>query len=563
MGLKGSGTTFKTIFTVVIALLLISLLAACVPSAQNNQTPASGVPANTAGGAGKPQGELVAALQGFGNENFLPWLDPVFSHCQLLVYDMLIYWDFENFKFLPGLAESWEVSKDGMTTTFHLRKGVQFSDGYGEFTAEDVKYTFEMQASPKSIGKVDQTRRIASMDIPDPYTLVVHMKDPYYTFYVDMSMGNSGVCQGIVCKKYVEKVGDNVAGQKPVGTGPYKLVESHPGDYYKFEALDSHWRVVPEFKNLTVRLIPEAGTLTAALKTKEVDLSQIPAEQLADLKAAGVAVEVNPVGGSILMVAMGGMVIPEDKRYDPAYHNKDPWTDPRVRKAMALAIDRKGIIKAFLGGFGDPAGVPLITNGIEKYQYPYDPAAAKQLLKEAGYPNGFSFRVIDSVLPSFQGAPQICEALAGYWKDIGLDPRLTVIDYNTYYSNNINKCKTAGDVWLNPINSIADQLAKAELFFIPNVAHVTFQDAGSYALYRDNPKGTLEERSAMVDRLNKYYYDNVGPIPIFRNAYNYAWNGTKILTFPHDQAARPLYLEYVRHNPSLNTFSLFRPWPSR
>ena len=89
----------------------------------------------------------------------------------------------------------------------------------------------------------------------------------------------------------------------------------------------------------------------------------VPAEQLADLKAAGVAVEVSPVGGSILMVALGGMVIPEDKRYDAAYHNKDPWVDSRVRKAMAIAIDREAICKAIYAGFAEPVGVPLLQRG--------------------------------------------------------------------------------------------------------------------------------------------------------------------------------------------------------
>ena len=138
-----------------------------------------------------------------------------------------------NRKFIPGLAESWEVSPDGLTLTYHLRKGVQFSDGWGEFTSADVKYNFEMQASKLSVGKVAQSRRIASMDTPDPYTLVVHFKDPYPTFHVDLSMGNSGTCQGIVCKKYLETVGEDVASQKPVGTGPYKLVEHKLGDYYE------------------------------------------------------------------------------------------------------------------------------------------------------------------------------------------------------------------------------------------------------------------------------------------------------------------------------------------
>jgi ABC-type transport system substrate-binding protein len=554
----------------VLTLLLISLLVACAGPATTDQTTTSVSPATTTAAATtttasapKPQGELIAAVNNFGSELFIPWLDPVFPHAYMLIYDMLIYWDYINEKFLPGLAESWDVSVDGMTTTFHLRQGIQFQDGWGELTSADVKYTFEMQASPKSIGKTAQTRRIASMDTPDPYTLVVHMKNPYHTFFVDMSMGNSGVCQGIVCKKYLETVGEEVASQKPIGTGPFKLIESNPGNYMKFEALDSHWRVVPEFKNVTLRLIPETSTLIAALKTGEVDLAQVPADQLSDLKTSGLAVEVNPVGGTVLVAGLGGMVIPEDTRYDPAIHNKDPWSDPRVRKAMAMAIDRQALCDALLAGFGNPASVPLYTAAANKYQYPYDPAAGRQLLKDAGYPDGFSFRIISSVMASFPGAPQVAEALAGYWQQIGLKPEIATIDYNTYLTKNIGKCQTAGDVWLNIISVIADELNKAETFLMPNVNQLTYSDTGSFAIYRDNPKSNFEERNALVDKLNQYYFDNVGPIPLFRNAYYFAWNSEKISPFIHEASARPLYLEYVRHAQPLNTFRLFNPWPGR
>ena len=101
----------------------------------------------------KPQGELIVGVTNFGNENFLPWKASMGSSeiCDI-VYDMLIYWNDVDRKFIPGLAESWEVSTDALTTTFHLRKGVQFQDGWGEFTAEDVKYNFERHARKDSIG---------------------------------------------------------------------------------------------------------------------------------------------------------------------------------------------------------------------------------------------------------------------------------------------------------------------------------------------------------------------------------------------------------------------------
>ena len=117
--------------------------------------------------------------------------------------------------------------------------------------------------------------------------------------------------------------------------------------------------------------------------------------------------------------------------------NKDPWTDVRVRKAMTIAIDREAICKGIFSGYADPVGVPLKSNEMNKYIYPYDPAAARQLLKEAGYPNGFSFKVISYTLQGVPETPRLMEALASYWQQIGLDPKITVINYATYSSKNI------------------------------------------------------------------------------------------------------------------------------
>jgi ABC-type transport system substrate-binding protein len=339
--------------------------------------------------------------------------------------------------------------------------------------------------------------------------------------------------------------------------------DSQSGSYFKFEALDSHWRVVPEFKYLTVRFIKETSTLVAALKTKEIDMAQVPADQLPSLKAAGVAVEASPVGGGILTVSFGGMVIPEDKRYDAALDNKDPWTDLRIRKAMNIAIDRAAICKAIYAGYAEPAGVPLFSADMNKYQYPYDPAAARQLLKDAGYPNGFSFRVISYVHPGAPETPRLMEALAGYWQQIGMDPKITVIDYATYTAKNINPTKAAGDVFEVRVSPVADMLSRAEQYLLPGAMTVIYQDPGSYVIYRDNPKMTFEERLTLVDKLNQYYYDNACPIPVVRAGLCFAWNSEKILPFPHSDSSRPTNAEYVRHIQPLNTFRLWSPWPDR
>jgi peptide/nickel transport system substrate-binding protein len=162
----------------ILVLTLTSLLAACAAPASTTTAPATTAPttikpstttaptttAPTTAGKAKPEGELVAAVFDLSNESFLPWTSSFSAYdVLLLVNDVLIYYEETTGKFLPGLAERWEVSADALTTTFYLRKGIQWHDGWGEVTAADVKYNFEKNAGPNSTGAATQARQIDSM----------------------------------------------------------------------------------------------------------------------------------------------------------------------------------------------------------------------------------------------------------------------------------------------------------------------------------------------------------------------------------------------------------------
>lgn len=542
----------------VIILVFPVILGSCGDSEETT------APTTTTTGPSGPQGELIAALSDFGNENYLPWkATPGAAPLMCCVYEVLIYWDEINREFIPGLAESWEVSPDALTITYHLRQGVQFQDGWGELTSEDVKYNFERHAADDSTGKVEQARRIDSMETPDPYTLVINFKRAFPTFLAELSYGGGGMAQGIVSKNYVEAVGETVAAQEPIGTGPYKLVESSLGSYHKFEALDSHWRVVPEFKTLTVRLVPEISTTVAMLKTGEIDLALVPAEHLADLEASGVNTEVSQVGGSIICVSWGGMGIEADDRYDPEYHNQDPWADPNVRKAMALAINRQAICDAIFAGGATPAGVPLFSADMDQYEIPYDPDTARELLADAGYKDGFSFKAISYVQEGVPEMPRVLEAVVGYWQEIGLDPDIVVSDFSAYANSGRHPLRTAGEISLFRLTEAADMLVRAAIFLMPKGPAVIFMDEGSYAIWQEGyAKVDAEERAEYVEKLNQYYYENWGPTPIVRASFCYAWTD-KISEFPHGAMISPYYLEYVRHAEPLDTFRLFTPWSGR
>ena len=265
----------------------------------------------------------------------------------------------------------------------------------------------------------------------------------------------------------------------------------------------------------------------------------------------------------MLLLGLGGMITPADKRYDAAYHNKDPWTDAKVRKAMTIAIDRQAICKAIYSGYAEPAGIPTFTTDMNKYQYPYDPTTAKQLLAEAGYPNGFSFRVMSYVYPGAAEAPRLMEAVAGYWQQIGLDPKITSMDYGSYTSKSINKAQTAGDVFLVLITPIADMLSRIEMTFMPNATQPGYQDAASLAMLQENPRATFEERSVLLNKFNQYYFENACPIPLVRAGFCFAWNSDKVAPFPHTDSSKPTNAEYVRHAKPFNTYRLWSPWPDR
>jgi peptide/nickel transport system substrate-binding protein len=292
--------------------------------------------------AAKPEGTLTVAVPTLGEEGFLPERNTASAAAGWeCVYDYLIYYDSIADKPLHGLAERWEYSKNGLSLTFYLRKGIQFQDGWGELTAEDVKFTVEHITGPASTNIISTTLKssIESMEVKDRYTLVIHLKRPDPDLWINFTSDNPNL--PILCKKYIETVGEEKANRQPIGSGPYRFVESKLGEYSKFEALEKHWLVVPEFKYVIYRVVPEETTRVAMLKTGEVDIAtELDIGKLPELEKAKLKTQVAKNGMTIFLL-FGGMLVPEDKRYVEGYHRMDPWKDIRVREAMNIAIDRK------------------------------------------------------------------------------------------------------------------------------------------------------------------------------------------------------------------------------
>jgi peptide/nickel transport system substrate-binding protein len=277
----------------------------------------------------------------------------------------------------PSLAESVTASADGLTYDFALRPGVLFHNG-DPVTSDDVKFSFtRYHGNASSLLK----QRVDAVETPDPLHIRFKLTEPwpdFLTFYA----GATGA-GWIVPRKYVEKVGDDGFRKAPIGAGPYKFVSFEPGVELVLEAFDQYWRGAPHVKRLVLKVIPDEATRLAALKRGEIDIAYSVRGELAEELRRTPGLTLKPVS------VQGTFGVYFADQWDP----KSPWYDLRVRRAACFAVDCKGINDALTMGFSHVTGSALFPDMFEFYWQPpapvYDPAQAKRLLAEAGFPNGF------------------------------------------------------------------------------------------------------------------------------------------------------------------------------
>ncbi|MDO8670713.1 MAG: ABC transporter substrate-binding protein [Dehalococcoidia bacterium] len=344
----------------------------------------------------------------------------------------------------PGLAERWEVAPDGLTHTFFIRKGVKFHDG-SDLTAADVKFSLDrvIAGDGPDPNAVAWRSVVTSVDLKDDYTVAMRLKSPQFDLM--RGFGYMAYSSSVVPKKYIEEKGVDYFSKNPIGSGPWKFVRYFAGSHLEVEAVESHWKAVPKFKNLKLVNVPEEATVVAMLKTGELDIANISPDSAPDLKAAGLNI-IDYKGGEQYVMYLF---------YDVEHPGQQPIGDIRVRKALSLGIDRKEMSNQLMRGYAEPSAVWRIPSSVDYYDSsvlkadPYDPEGAKKLLTEAGYPTGFNMKLWSAG----SGATNVKDlAVAGYWRKIGVNaevvareesmiislynPRLTPEIYNTGVGKN-------------------------------------------------------------------------------------------------------------------------------
>ena len=517
----------------------------------------------------KPEGTLNVAVAELAEEGFFGDLgDLEQAWAWVNVGEFPFYVDPRNGNPIPALATGYEYSKDNLTLTLHVRKGVPWQDKekWGEVTAEDVKYTMERAMQPGSTSNIKDAlvATVQSMEVPDPYTFVMHLKAPapevWRTFFAIATPAAP-----ILCKKYIETVGEDKARWEPIGSGPYRLVERKAGQYLKFEAVEKHWRVVPEYKYLVLHIVPEESTRMAMIKTGKIDCARFSLLQLSTLQnTPGIKTDYR-IGGYSLNYCFGGMITPKDSRYKEGYHGKDPWhinmpNSIKVREALSIAIDRQAIIKAIYKGNAKAATVCFPTPGWDKLPpIPYDPDRAKKLLAEAGYPDGFRVQVASYSGGSAVETRDVTEIIAGYLTKIGL--KVEIRHYDTEALDNLNRtAKTAGMIFANAETYKVSYTGRFyDKFWAESNPTIFMSDEHAALVEKYESETDPQKRAAALAAVRDYHYKNWVAMPLTVAETLWGYREAAIGDWAKSIVSRLPYFEYVRHPKPLNTWRLFTP----
>jgi peptide/nickel transport system substrate-binding protein len=470
--------------------------------------------------------KLVALTTGIGGANAMPHTANLIElHLWGGVNECLIYLNRDG-SFGPGLAERWKISDDHKRYTFHLRKGISFHGGWGELTAEDIKFSFELTMRKDSLSTIAPYLReiVDNILVDNTHQVTVVLKRPDWQLLDKLNPGHPYV--PIVSKKYVEKVGEKEANLKPIGSGPYKLIQYMPGEFIRFEAVSNHWRRTPDFKWATIKAVPELSTRIAMLKAGQADLTQIPTDRVAEIEKAGYKTFSNP-GSKLYWVVLGSLSLPtKTDVFDPKipwwadYRNSKEWERAKkVRKAMSLAINRKEILDTILLGKGALFGASHFWpnspgNDPRWNKNPYAPEEAKRLLGEAGYPKGFE---VTMVLVKHSGrpeAPMLGEAVAMYWEKIGLKVKRLPEDFTTLrprmFARKVKECWVFGQGWeTEPIIGLTASGRSTSQYFT-DAEHPLIDDMISKAGAEMDSK----KRHEMTRQIGQLSYENYLTIPL-------------------------------------------------
>ena len=335
-----------------------------------------------------------------------------------MIYDTLIQYREGTTDLEPALAESWTRSPDGLIWTFHLRQGVQFHDGT-PLTADAVVFSF---SRPLVLFRNFHEEFISQIIALDPFTVQIQLKTPYAPFISTLA----GTSFSIVSPVAVRTLGEN-----PIGTGPFKFVQWDRDDQIVLSANDTHWAGKPSLNRLIFRSIPDNAMRLAELQAGNLHVMEFPNPDEIPL------IQGDPQLALLMQPSL-------NTGYVAMNMEKQPFDNLKVRLAINHAINKTEIIERLYRGLAIPAKNPIpptlwsYDHSIEDYAY--DPALAKQLLAEAGYPDGFETTLwaLPVPRPYIPDGMAMAIAIQSDLENVGINTKIVTYDWATYLEKTAN-----------------------------------------------------------------------------------------------------------------------------
>lgn len=478
----------------VTAAAVAAALAAPLLGCSSSEAP------STSGG-GSPSGvndDLIVAIQQAPTSFDPSQMEPAAAGILWSsVYESLAYIDRTTGELKPWAATGWEYSEDGKHLTVHLRDGLTFSDG-SDVKASDVAAT--MNRNIETPGYIQtQLAALESVDAPDDKTVVLNFSrfDPKFLPLLGRELGSF--------TKESALSNPDIA-TDPIGSGPYVLNKDKTvdGTTYVLERREDYWDIDSfPFESITVRLFNDSTASLNAFKAGEVNAVQVTPEQADAAKATDGAIIAETAPTSIrtlLIIDKNGKIVPQLK-------------DVRVRQAMNYALDRKSITEKLLLGYGQPTD-QVFTSGGAAYdpalddEYPYDPEKAKELLADAGYPDGFAIQI-----PSTNVSTKLEPTLSQQFADVGIDvewvaipdSQATTIMTSGKYGLNVKDSGFASDPY-TAITFLGDGTNNPEKFTTPELSDLM-----------DQLLGTVDPSAAedILKQINEYSVKEALEIPLY------------------------------------------------
>jgi peptide/nickel transport system substrate-binding protein len=395
------------------------------------------------------------------------------------IYDTLMYMNPDGqHDPEPRVAESYEISEDGLDYTFHLRDDVTFHDGT-PVTAEDVVFSIELYKDSEYQGS--QISMLSSVEAIDDTTVVCHLDSPYAPFL-------AGILSPNICSKAYYESDPDAFVTNPIGCGPYKFVSRSTGSNIVLEANEDYYRGAPEIKELRFEVIPDAATKAIALQTGEISFAEIDSSVLTQLEAnPSITIEEVPTS-TFCYVSMN--------------LEKEPFNDVRVRQAINYAIDRENLVNVCYDGEAE-VNSNICSKDRSGYsddqlQYTYDPEKAKELLAEAGIETPYD---LGEILVA-EKYSNLATVIQNDLKAVGLEVTISVKEFNAYIGD-----LTSGNYDITALNmTLEGDTQTLEMAFttdyIGTANNARYSDADMDALFEATRSETdSDKRLELFDQI--------------------------------------------------------------